>query len=167
MCIRDRDSDAARSVVLAPPPPITLPPTSVSRALLNELIHELSLLSSVYHKPASSFIGHGRMSAQSLQAALAVNSDEAARTRAIATVAQGEKSENLLDLGDDDAAAATQAHGAAQQLGALGDLLGDDPFAAPAPARAAVDDLGALFGGAPSQPAAAPARNDDLLGLFS
>ncbi|KAI3624924.1 APL2 [Malassezia furfur] len=158
------DSDAARSVVLAPPPPITLPPTSVSRALLNELIHELSLLSSVYHKPASSFIGHGRMSAQSLQAALAVNSDEAARTRAIATVAQGEKSENLLDLGDDDAAAATQAHGAAQQLGALGDLLGDDP----ARARArAVDDLARSLGGAPSQPAAAPARNDDLLGLFS
>lgn len=166
------DSDAARHVVLAPPPPITLPPTSVSRALLNELIHELSLLSSVYHKPASSFIGHGRMSAQSLQAALAVNSDEAARTRAIATVAQGEKSENLLDLGDDDAAAAaTQARGAAQQLGALGDLLGDDPFAAPAapaPTRAAVDDLGAFLAEpAPPGPSAPAPRNDDLLGLFS
>ncbi|WFC97254.1 beta-adaptin [Malassezia brasiliensis] len=164
------DGDAARHVVLAPPPPITLPPTSVSRALLNELIHELSLLSSVYHKPASSFIGHGRMSAQSLQAALAVNSDEAARSRAIATVAQGEKSENLLDLGDDDTAAATQARGAAQQLGTLGDLLGDDPFAAPAapaPARAAVDDLGAFLA-EPAAPAPAPAaRNDDLLGLFS
>ena len=172
------DSDAARHVVLARLPPIAIPPTTVPRALLNELIRELSLLSSVYHKPASTFIGPGRMSMQSLQAALAVNSEEAVRSKAIATVAQGEKSENLLDFGDDDSAATTQVRGAAaQHLGTLGDLLGDDPFAAPAapaaapaPAQRATDELGDLFGAAPAAPAApqgAPTRrDDDLLGLF-
>ena len=167
------DSDAARDVVLTKVPPIAIPPTSVPRALLNELIRELGLLSSVYHKPASTFIGHGRMSVQSLQAALAVNSDEAARSKAIATVAQGAKSENLLDFGDDDTAPAEQAArgAAAQHLGSLGDLLGDDPFAAqpapqPAP-RAAVDDLMGIFGESAPQPQpAAPQRQDDLLGLF-
>lgn len=62
------DSDAARAVVLAPAPPISIPLTTVSRPLLNELLREISLLSSVYHKPASTFIGHGRMGLSSLQA---------------------------------------------------------------------------------------------------
>ena len=47
------DSDAARAIVLAPPPPIAIPLTSVPRALLNELIREIGLLSSVYHKPTT------------------------------------------------------------------------------------------------------------------
>lgn len=62
------DTDAARAVVLAPAPPITIPLTTVSRGLLQELLREIGLLSSVYHKPASSFIGQGRMGMQTLQA---------------------------------------------------------------------------------------------------
>ncbi|WFD19883.1 beta-adaptin [Malassezia caprae] len=147
------DSGAANAVVLAPAPPISIPLTTVSRPLLNELLREISLLSSVYHKPASTFIGHGRMGLESLQA---LHNDEATRSRAIATVAQGEKSEALLDLGDDAPAAATATQAAAQSLGSLGDLLGDDAFSTPAMASAAR---------APA-PGAAPAAMDDLLGIF-
>ncbi|SHO78318.1 Similar to S.cerevisiae protein APL2 (Beta-adaptin subunit of the clathrin-associated protein (AP-1) complex) [Malassezia sympodialis ATCC 42132] len=149
------DGDAARAVVLAPAPPISIPLTTVSRPLLNELLREISLLSSVYHKPASTFIGHGRMGLESIQA---LHNDEAARSRAIATVAQGEKSEALLDLSDDaPAAAATATQAAAQSLGSLGDLLGDDAFSTPAMASSAAR--------APA-PGAAPAAMDDLLGIF-
>ncbi|PKI83689.1 beta-adaptin [Malassezia vespertilionis] len=163
------DTDAAGSVVLAPVPPISMPPTSVPRALLNELIHELSLLSSVYHKPASSFIGQGRMSMQSLQAAVHANNEDAERSKAIATVAQGQHSENLLDFGDEDASvASTQAQGAAAQ--SLGDLLGNDAFA-PVAAQAeakttdTMHNLMGMFGtDAPNAPA--QSKQDDLLGLF-
>ncbi|WFD43645.1 beta-adaptin [Malassezia psittaci] len=174
------DSEAAREVALSKLPPISVPSTTVSRALLNELIRELSMLSSVYHKPASTFIGQGKFSVQSLQQALAVNSQEAVRSKAIATVAQGVKSENLLDFGDDDATTTSQVKGAAaQHLGTLGDLLGDDdPFAIPAPTTQSAsqsnktnDDFNALFGTIPAtqQPATnstAPGRQDDLFGLL-
>lgn len=140
------DTDASRAVVLAPPPPVEIPTTSVPRAVLDELISELSSLSSVYHKPASTFIGGGRMGIDKMQA-ISNLSDEATRRHAIATVAQGEKAENLLDFGDDDAPSQA-AHGAAAQN--LGDLLGDDLFApapAPAPApQAPQSSLGDLMG---------------------
>lgn len=187
------DPDAGAAVVLAPPPPIEIPASAVPRAVLDELIRELPSLASVYHKPASTFIGGGRIGVDQLHA-LAHVSDEAARRQAIATVAQGEKAENLLDL-DDEPAADTAAHGAAAQN--LGDLLGDDLFApapapAPAPAQSAPAPASKPPGGdlfdmcvyttnrfdapPPSAPApastpasastAAPsARQDDLLGL--
>lgn len=162
------DTDAAHDVVLAPVPPISLPPTSVPRGLLNELLGELSLLSSVYHKPASTFLGPRKMSLQKLQAALAENSTETARSKAVALVAQGEKSETLLDFGEEESVQQAVHATAAHSLG-LGDLLGDDPFAAPQPAAAArqasgVDDLAGIFGTtAVSTP---PARQNDLLGLL-
>ncbi|WFD31545.1 beta-adaptin [Malassezia sp. CBS 17886] len=188
------DTDAARNVVLPPPPPIVAPTASIPRALLNELIGELSLLSSVYHKPASAFIGRGRVGLHTLQAALAKNSDEATRTKAIAMVAQGATSENLLDLGAEDTSNQAATGAAAQRLGSLGDLLGDDAFGTPAmtaasgvPAlapRNTMDDLLGIFdvpaaaaapatapSGAPaathgSAAPAAPARQDDLLELL-
>lgn len=152
--LSSQDTDASCAVVLAPPPTIAIPLAQVPQSLLNELIRELGCLSSVYHKPASTFIGHGRMGMQGLQASLANAGAEATRNRAIATVAQGEKSENLLDFGDDDTGAASAtslaAKGAAvKNLGGLGDLLGDDTFAssampavsAPAAPKNTMDDL--------------------------
>ena len=110
-----------------------------------------------------------------MQSLRALSDDEAARTRAIATVAQGEKSEAILDLGADDAPAATATHAAAQSLGSLGDLLGDDAFSTPAMTSSAqsapsggnaMDDLLGIFD-APSATPAAPsaAPQGDLLGL--
>jgi AP-1 complex subunit beta-1 len=48
-------------------PPISLPRTTVSPAVLEELIGEIGSLASVYHKPAETFVGKGRMGAESLR----------------------------------------------------------------------------------------------------
>jgi hypothetical protein len=54
-------------VILAHRPPISIPRTNISPALLDELISEMSTLASVYHKPAGTFIGLGRIGADSVQ----------------------------------------------------------------------------------------------------
>lgn len=56
-----------KAVILAHRPPISIPRTNVSPALLDELISEMSTLASVYHKPAGTFIGLGRIGADSMQ----------------------------------------------------------------------------------------------------
>ena len=56
-----------QAVVLAVRPPITLPRTTVSPGLLEELLGEIPLLASVYHKPAETFVGRGRIGADSMQ----------------------------------------------------------------------------------------------------
>lgn len=56
----------AQNVVLAHRPPISLPRTTVSPALLEELLSEVSSLASVYHKPAETFVGRGRIGADSI-----------------------------------------------------------------------------------------------------
>jgi hypothetical protein len=53
--------------VLANRPPISLPQTTVSPALLDELLGEISTLASVYHKPAETFVGKGRIGADAVQ----------------------------------------------------------------------------------------------------
>lgn len=54
-------------MVLAHRPPISIPRTNVSPALLDELIGEISSLASVYHKPAGTFVGLGRIGADLMQ----------------------------------------------------------------------------------------------------
>ena len=56
-----------KAVVLAIRPPITLPRTTVSAGLLEELLGEIPLLASVYHKPAETFVGRGPIGADSVQ----------------------------------------------------------------------------------------------------
>jgi AP-1 complex subunit beta-1 len=53
-------------VVLADKQPIEVSPSSVSPALLEELISELSSLASVYHKPVETFVGPGRLGADAV-----------------------------------------------------------------------------------------------------
>ncbi len=55
-----------QAVVLAHRPPISLPRTTVSPALLEELLGEIGSLASVYHKPAETFVGRGRIGADSV-----------------------------------------------------------------------------------------------------
>lgn len=142
------EAQAAHRVVLAAAPPITIPRAAVSPALLHELLKELSMLSSVYHKPASAFIGEGRSGLAAVHALYVATSsfshsrhDDSVRAKALATVAQGEKSEALLDL--DFAAPAPDAPAATR----LDDLLSDEaPAAAPAPAAGgALDDLLGMY----------------------
>jgi hypothetical protein len=56
-----------QAVVLAHRPPISIRRTTVSPALLEELLGEISSLSSVYHKPPETFMGRGRIGADSVQ----------------------------------------------------------------------------------------------------
>ncbi|EGG05426.1 uncharacterized protein MELLADRAFT_88081 [Melampsora larici-populina 98AG31] len=96
------DPEATKRVVLKARPTISLHTTSVSPALLEELIDEISTLVSVYHKPAETFIGRGRLGADEVQRKATEREEDLSRERAIATVVQGQHAENLLDFGDDD-----------------------------------------------------------------
>ncbi|KAG0147436.1 hypothetical protein CROQUDRAFT_61765 [Cronartium quercuum f. sp. fusiforme G11] len=96
------DPEATKRVVLKARPTISLQSTSVSPALLEELIDEISTLASVYHKPAETFIGQGRLGADEVQRKATEREEDLSRERAIATVVQGQHAENLLDFGDDD-----------------------------------------------------------------
>lgn len=55
-----------QTVVLSVRPPISLPQTTVAPAILEELLSEISSLASVYHKPAATFIGKGRLGAEEM-----------------------------------------------------------------------------------------------------
>ena len=88
--------------------------TSISPALLEELTNEISTLASVYHKPVEAFIGRGRLGADELARkgqiahgnggliSDADGDDVQGAKAAIQVVAQGQRSENLLDFGADD-----------------------------------------------------------------
>ena len=63
---RARTEDFQQAVVLAHRPPISLPRTTVSPALLEELLGEVGSLASVYHKPSETFVGRGRIGADAV-----------------------------------------------------------------------------------------------------
>ncbi|OQN99858.1 hypothetical protein B0A48_14628 [Cryoendolithus antarcticus] len=110
------DPQIAKSIVLSPRPQITSTIPVLPPALLEQLLPNLSTLSSVYHKVPSSFLGKGRSSA--LQAAAIEEAREEARENPIAASAvsaavAGKNSgtattaENLLDIDFDGAAPAS------------------------------------------------------------
>ncbi|WRT63541.1 uncharacterized protein IL334_000446 [Kwoniella shivajii] len=103
------DPAAAKSVVLANRPPISLPQTTVAPAILEELITEVSSLASVYHKPAATFIGKGRLGAEDMQRRAMQPEEEMSREKALATVVAGQQAENLLDFDADDEVPSTSS----------------------------------------------------------
>ncbi|KAI0920249.1 hypothetical protein AcW1_002044 [Taiwanofungus camphoratus] len=97
------DPGAAKAVVLSHRPPISLPRTTVSPTLLEELLGEISSLASVYHKPAETFVGRGRVGIDSVQRKSSdLADDRFATQKALQTVAAGQQAENLLDFSDTD-----------------------------------------------------------------
>ncbi|KAI5480635.1 clathrin binding protein [Pseudohyphozyma bogoriensis] len=140
------DTEAAKSVILASRPPISLPATSVPPALLEDLLSELGCLSAVYHKPVQAFIAGGKLGADQISAVRA-ESATTGRQEALNTIVQGQKAENLLDFDDEPA------------------TEGADMFAAPSISNSSanpLDDLLGLFGGpepTPAAPAASPFGN--------
>lgn len=128
-----------QNVVLAQRPPITSTITTLPTPLLDTLLPHLSTLASVYHKPPSAFLGHGRSSANALQEAAIEEAAENARENPIAAAAAvaaggagaGGGAENLLDIDFDGAAPAavmspqvTGAAGGAGGGGGMEDLMG-------------------------------------------
>lgn len=80
-------------------PPISIPRTTVSPAVLEELIGEIGSLASVYHKPAETFIGKGRLGADAMQKkAEEVDESQLSTHKALQTVVAGQQSENLLSV---------------------------------------------------------------------
>ncbi|KAL8291497.1 hypothetical protein RQP46_002475 [Phenoliferia psychrophenolica] len=135
------DTEAAKAVILASRPPITLPATSVPAGLLEELLGELGNLSAVYHKPVQAFIAGGKLGADQISAQ---RGDTGGREAAIATLAAGAKAENLLDFDDDEPDAPSSQ---------------SDMFAPPSTTNSTsnpLDDLLGLFGGPSDEMASAP-----------
>ncbi|KAJ7442549.1 adaptin N terminal region-domain-containing protein [Mycena galericulata] len=136
------DPGAAKAVVLAHRPPISIPRTTVAPGLLEELLGEISSLASVYHKPEETFVGRGRVGADSVRKA--GEADDAFSTqKALQTVAHGQQAENLLDFGDELATDAPSGLAATEVLAqpAARNLvtgLSENPL----------DDLVSIFGGA-------------------
>ncbi|KAG8215400.1 adaptin N terminal region-domain-containing protein [Butyriboletus roseoflavus] len=155
------DPGAAKAVVLAHRPPISIPRTTVPPALLEELLGEVSSLASVYHKPAETFIGHGRIGADSVQrkgsefvvslyvefplsVACRLSDDHFTAQKALQTVVAGQQAENLLDFDD----APTQ-EGQPSGLAAT-QILPSTPAAAnflSGTSANPLDDLVSIFGG--------------------
>ncbi|KAF9444248.1 Adaptor protein complex beta subunit, partial [Macrolepiota fuliginosa MF-IS2] len=166
------DPGAAKAVVLAHRPPISISRTTVSPALLEELLGEVSTLASVYHKPAETFIGKGRISADAVQKKSELEDDRLATHKALQTVVAGRQAENLLDFDDDDV---ETSEGQPSGLAAT-QVLSQTPAAANLLAGTSsnpLDDLVSIFGGsggglsvAPTPITASPAGGvDPLAGL--
>ncbi|TFK67982.1 Adaptor protein complex beta subunit [Pluteus cervinus] len=157
------DPGAAKSVVLAPRPPISIPRTTVAPGLLEELLGEISSLASVYHKPPETFVGRGRVSAESVQRKGADLSDDLSSTqKALQTVAAGQQSENLLDF-DDAPATEGQPSGLAAT-----EVFSQTPAAANLLAGTSsnpLDDLVSIFGGSGGGAAAGGLGGFGALGL--
>lgn len=161
------DPGAAKAVVLSQRPPISLPRTTVSPQLLEELLGEVSSLASVYHKPAETFVGPGRIGIDSLQRKASEIADErVAAQKALQTVAQGQQAENLLDFADDGAEEGQQPSGLAATT-----VLAQTPAAANILAGTSsnpLDDLVSIFGSANmSAPTVQPGQSANPLAGFS
>ena len=61
------DPEAAKNVVLAERPTITDDTGSLEGTLLNQLLGNISMLSSVYHKPPEAFVSRTRMAVQTVE----------------------------------------------------------------------------------------------------
>ncbi|KAF8968749.1 adaptin N terminal region-domain-containing protein [Flammula alnicola] len=136
------DPAAAKAVVLAHRPPISIPRTTVSAALLEELLGEIGTLASVYHKPAETFIGKGRIGADAVRKG-DLGEDQFSAQKALQTVVAGQQAENLLDFDD-----STNVEGQPSGLAAT-QVLSQTPAAANLLAGTSsnpLDDLVSIFG---------------------
>ncbi|KAK5790399.1 hypothetical protein VI817_007686 [Penicillium citrinum] len=186
------DSNATKNIVLSEKPPIVTTISSLPPALLEQLLQELSTLSSVYHKPPEQFVGQGRFGADAVQRAAIEEQIQNARENPLAAAAaaaavsgatppaQAQNNvENLLDIDFDGGAPASAQKEPSGDMSGLEGLAGtpvrvQSPAAgAPAPqASNNLDDLLGVFGDSgASQPSSSTANGGnasaDLMNGFS
>ena len=180
------DPQIAKNIVLSARPQITSTIPVLPGPLLDQLIPNLSTLSSVYQKPPHTFLGHGRSSA--LQAAAIEEARQNARENPIAAAAVSaavtgastqqmqNTAENLLDIDFDGAAPASMQKTTFAGESGLEGLAGTpqrvaSPAAAgPAGGGGGMDDLMGMFGnsnGAPTAPVNGGPSGDDLMNGFA
>lgn len=120
-------SEAQKQIIASKLPPIKTTISSFNPLVLDALIQELSTLSSVYHKPASTFIDPDAYVAQDHQSSSRRHgrkSDLADLTsKAKEEIINNARNENLLDLDDDDQTSTTNQEGANSLLDELNDLF--------------------------------------------
>ncbi|KAJ6111827.1 hypothetical protein N7523_007888 [Penicillium sp. IBT 18751x] len=185
------DSNATKNIVLSDKPPIVTTISSLPPALLDQLLQELSTLSSVYHKPPEQFVGHGRFGADAVQRAAIEEQIQNARENPLAAAAAAAVSgdtpsapaqnnvENLLDIDFDGGAPASAHPEASGGMSGLEGLAGtpvrmqSPAVGAPAPQSSNnLDDLLGVFGDSGSaQPSSSNANGSgaagDLMNGFS
>jgi len=147
-------------VILAHRPPISIPRINVSPALLDELISEMASLASVYHKPAGTFIGLGRIGADFVQKREDVPDDQFSTKKALQTVAAGQQAENLLDFDDvpSDQPSGLAATQISTTIPAAANLIAGT-------SSNPLDDLVSIFGNmGTTQPIPAPVAPTNLFG---
>lgn len=160
-------SDAQHRLLDAPLPPIQTIIPSFTPAVLDVLVREIATLSSVYHKPASTFIApdaHKRKEKHSRRLSEKVEISDLANI-AKQEIINNAKNENLLDFDDDEPVQPANS----MPSSALDEL--DDLFSVPAPTSASGasksdstnKDIMGLIGHTPAQ---APPASNDLLDLF-
>lgn len=133
------DPNTAKAVVLAEKPPVSIDSTDgFSGSLLDELIDTIGTLSSVYHKPASSFLAHGKLAPTIVDATprniTDITEEMVAKRQVLEeedgsqSLGGGNLSNDLLDLDLNDRPPAGGARPApASSGGNLLDLLDDGP----------------------------------------
>lgn len=181
------DPNVTKNIVLSQRPPISSTIQSHPPALLEELLVELSTLASVYHKPASTFLGQGRFASDTIQKAAIEEQMQNARENPLAAAAaaaavsgnaapaQQNNAENLLDIDFDGAAPASLQKQPTAGGSGLEGLAGTPQRGrTPEPGsqsaqKSTTDDLADIFGNSngPGPPPNAPGMNDDLMNGFA
>lgn len=118
-------TEAQQKVITSKLPPIKTTISSFNPVVLDALINELSTLSSVYHKPASTFIDPNSYGLKSSHSSKARGSNLAdLTTKAKKEIINNARNENLLDLDDDDdQTGSSKAEGEPSLLDELNDLF--------------------------------------------
>lgn len=178
------DQNATKNIVLSEKPPIVTTISSLPPALLEQLLQELSTLSSVYHKPPEQFVGQGRFGADAVQRAAIEYDDPLSLMSRLRQANSSFLREQLQNARENPlaAAAAAAVSGTAPSAQAQNNVenLLDIDFDGGAPASAHKEPSGELSGleglaGTPvrvqSPAAGVPAPQasnnlDDLLGVF-
>ncbi|KAK9356759.1 adaptin N terminal region-domain-containing protein [Lipomyces doorenjongii] len=92
------NSQTTKDIIMSKKPPVKDVIRHLPPPVLEELLRELSTLASVYHKPAETFIGHGRFGADALQRKALEEQAQLAQEEPIQVSAKAGNLENLLDI---------------------------------------------------------------------
>jgi vesicle coat complex subunit len=163
--------ESQEKIILAKLPPIKDTISSFNPVLLEQLVNELSSLSSVYHKPASTFIDASINRPSGERKIVNRANIEDLKNLAKTEIVNNAKNENLLDFDDDDAEGAMVG---GEKTGGAGDLLEElnDLFNTPSvpqqqgfsgTANNATEDILSLFNSNNAQPGTS--LNDDMSDL--
>lgn len=164
-------TEAQQKIISAKLPPIKTIISSFNPVVLEALISELSTLSSVYHKPASTFIdpnAYANVEANTSSSRASTKSN----INDLANIAKQEifnnaRNENLLDLDDDDEPADLMGqNGGSSLLDELNDLFTVQPVQGQqAPVQSSTNDILSLFGSAQLNSLNEVANNFDNLNI--